>query len=414
MTELTGSLNRTTRLLPQPWLMWLRTHRWLVAILAFAALRITVDALFVVGIPRLESHSGFYFHHGGDQDYYFEYAQALASGPLRYFAINMGTPAVMALFIKMTAATSYDGILTPMVLLNGFVLGSVSVVLIGLLARRIFASPGLGLLAAGIWAVAPWLLYAIFGLHPRAAWVRAPYVPALAWLNVNSDGPAIFFLLLGSLLLWKAASESRVRSRLLAGLMFGLAALFRIHMALPVAVVFVFVVLGHRRWRLAPASIVGGIVGYMPQVIYNRLASLAIGQAYINPFLPGYLYFGYIGSGGIGRVDPNTYDAWKPVALVHFATSLQRYLASRVPWAAAGAILVLLALAPFVQLWRARGAAAALFTFLTGPIVIGFAAASAAFVDDPFRFSMPAFPFLLLAAVWTIGWAWSLLTKARE
>ncbi|MFQ5610010.1 MAG: hypothetical protein ACE5F8_07045, partial [Woeseiaceae bacterium] len=134
---------------------------------------------------------------------------------------------------------------------------------------------------------------------------------------------------------------------------------------------------------------------------------------YINPFLPGYLYFGYIGSAGIGRVDPNMFDEWKPVALVHIANSLQRYLAQRIALVAAGIAAALLALFPFVYLWRVRGSAAALVTFLTAPLASGFAAATFAFVDDPFRFSMPAIPFLLLAAVWTIDWAYDGLRKVR-
>ncbi len=414
MTDLSPTIGRqATRILFARLSDLLSANRWLVIIGTLMLVRVLIGALFVVGYPRLESHMWFYFHHGGDQDYYFEHAQALAEGPLDYFAINVGLPAVMAVLIRLTGAVTYDGILTPMVLLNGFVLGTLSVLIIGLLAKRVFDSENLGLLTAGLWTFAPWLLYAAFGFHPQAKWLRAPYVPAMAWLNMNSDGPAIFFLLLGMLLLWKSVDEGHKWNAFLAGLFLGLSVLFRIHMALPVGVGFIIIVLRFQSLRMAALVALGGVSGYIPQVVYNRLASLAIDQTYINPFLPGYLYYGYIGSGGIGIVDPNVRLEWRPLAFGHLLNSIERFLAPRLPLVFLLLILTFALAFPFWALVRHKGLRTALFTYLIAPVMIGFAAASSAFVTDPFRFFMPAIPFLLLAGVWSLHWLWGLISSAK-
>ena len=45
-----------------------------------ALLRMAIVALLIVGFPQLESHDGWYFHHGGDQNYYFDFGLVLAQG----------------------------------------------------------------------------------------------------------------------------------------------------------------------------------------------------------------------------------------------------------------------------------------------------------------------------------------------
>ena len=67
-----------------------------------ALLRMAIVALLILGFPQLESHDGWYFHHGGDQNYYFDYGLVLAEGTFeQYFSVNLGLPAIMALIIRL-------------------------------------------------------------------------------------------------------------------------------------------------------------------------------------------------------------------------------------------------------------------------------------------------------------------------
>ena len=63
----------------------------ILGLVALVLVRWIVVIMMIKGFPALESHDGFYFHHGGDQDYYFEYGEVLAQGSFdRYFAVNLG------------------------------------------------------------------------------------------------------------------------------------------------------------------------------------------------------------------------------------------------------------------------------------------------------------------------------------
>ncbi|HJL69794.1 MAG TPA: hypothetical protein QGI30_02910, partial [Anaerolineales bacterium] len=131
--------------------------------LGFALLRLLIVLLLIVGFPPLESHDGWYFHHGGDQNYYFDYGDVLARGTFaRYFSVNLGMPALMALAIRVTGASTFSALLPLVVLLNGFLLGGLSVLVVGRLAARLTRHERCGYLAGGLWALMPWLLWLLF------------------------------------------------------------------------------------------------------------------------------------------------------------------------------------------------------------------------------------------------------------
>jgi len=77
-----------------------------------ALLRMGIVALLIVGFPQLESHDGWYFHHGGDQNYYFDFGLVLARGTYeQYFSVNLGLPAIMAIIIRLFGSLTFSDLL---------------------------------------------------------------------------------------------------------------------------------------------------------------------------------------------------------------------------------------------------------------------------------------------------------------
>ena len=97
------------------------THAPLLIYSLLALLRVTIVSLLIIGFPQLESHDLWYFHHGGDQNYYFDFGLVLARGTYdQYFSVNLGLPAIMAIIIRLLDYSTFSDLLPHMVLLNGF------------------------------------------------------------------------------------------------------------------------------------------------------------------------------------------------------------------------------------------------------------------------------------------------------
>ena len=97
-----------------------------------ALLRMAIVALLILGFPQLESHDGWYFHHGGDQNYYFDFGLVLAEGTFeQYFSVNLGLSAIMALIIRLFGSLTFSDLLPHIVLIHGFLFGGMSVIVIG-------------------------------------------------------------------------------------------------------------------------------------------------------------------------------------------------------------------------------------------------------------------------------------------
>ena len=118
-----------------------------------------IVALLIVGFPQLESHDGWYFHHGGDQNYYFDFGLVLSQGTYeQYFSVNLGLPAIMAIIIRLFGSSTFSDLLPHIVLLHGFLFGGLSVIVLGKLTARLLHSEDSGYIAAFMWAIMPWLI----------------------------------------------------------------------------------------------------------------------------------------------------------------------------------------------------------------------------------------------------------------
>lgn len=376
--------------------------------LGLALLRLLIVVLMIVGFPPLESHDGWYFHHGGDQNYYFDYGEVLARGTFtQYFSVNLGTPALMALAIRVSGASTFSDLLPLVVLMNGFLLGGLSVIVVGRLAARLTRCERSGYLAAVLWALMPWLLWLLFWLHPRAELLRMAYVPGLAWLQGGPDGPGVFFALLGAYFLTLSLDSGQLRWPLLSGAAFGVMMLYRVHFAALLFLGVLVLVLQRRGWHVALFSISAAAL-YLPQVLYNRLASVELGTPGYNPWLPGYLYFGVL-----DVMAETAYYADNPgmnmVAFRYLVDATRALLWSGALMAVVAVLAGFLAAWGFCRAGRSLGWDRAVLLFGAGPATVGVLLLSPIFAENVYRFSLPAAPFLVVI----VSWAWAALTSGR-
>ena len=404
----------------------LKSQRWLLTpldhgLLLLIALRLVITVLMIfLNLPPLQSHIGFYFHHGGDQDYYFEYGQVLLSGQFdKWFAVNLGQPAIMAFGVLLFGGRTFTDLLTYLVIVNAWIFGLLGVWLVGRLAYLFTDNIPASWLAAGLWAIMPWIVWVAVLPHPEHVWLQAPYAPASAWLNGLPDGPATFFALLCLYFLLRARQPDTNPAifALLSGLSLGVSLLFKAHLLsiLPLVAGFLFIDwLFHRRDPTGPRALLiglwvwrGVVLGYLPQVLYNWLARTW--DAMI-PWLPGYLYFGVLNS----KTNEINADL-SPVSLAALADNLLAVLnrGGGLLWVAA-AIGAVAGLAALWWVARLRGWPLALLLFGAIPGTIGVNLVSAYFMDDPIRFSLPGFPMTLVLGCYVAVTVLSALRDWRQ
>ncbi len=377
--------------------------------LGLALLRLLIVVLMIIGFPPLESHDGWYFHHGGDQKYYFDYGEVLAWGTFtQYFAVNLGMPALMALGIRVSGASTFADLLPLVVLTNGFLLGGLSVILVGRLAAQLTRCERSGYLAAVLWTLIPWLLWLLFWLHPRSELLRMAYVPGLAWLQGSPDGPGVFFALLGAYFLTLSLDSGHLRWPLLSGAAFGVMMLYRPHFAAFLFLGVLVLVLHRRGWHVALFSICAAAL-YLPQVLYNRLASLELGTPGYNPWLPGYLYFGVL-----DVMAETAYYGDNPsmnmVAFRYLVDAARVFLWRGALMAVVAVLVGCLSAWGFWRAGRSLGWDRAVLLFGAGPAAVGVLLLSPIFAENVYRFSLPAAPFLVVI----VSWAWVALTSGRS
>jgi len=353
---------------------------------------------------------GWYLHHGGDQEYAFSLAQSLIRGAPEVSVVGLGQPLVMIPWIILLKAHYYLDIVIPLVLINGFLLGCLSVLLVGSVARRITGDDQVGLWSAAVWAFLPLLTYYGFFWHFDPVILRSSYVPVVGWLNGLADGPSIFWVLLAILLLARPLDKAEPPSlwRMAGvGAACGVGVVFRVHVAPMVAILLVYIMVVHG-WRALVAACVAGLTAYLPQAVYNQsMLGLPISTGYI---WPGNIFEQF---GGVEQsLDYVLHNLpFSPARLIE----LWNYTIGRRGWLIAPLGLVLLvSVYAVVTLWRRRGWRAVALLFGPPAAYLGLMAMSWPFRLDMVRFSMPAYPYVIIAciyAVWSLG---KLLQRHRQ
>ncbi len=362
---------------------------WRIGLPALLVARLLMSLLLMANVPRLMIHVGWYFYHGGDQDTYYNLARALADNAPQATTVGIGMPLLMAGLLRLTHAPDYFGILPALVLLDGFVLGTLSVWVMARLALALTGSRAQALAAAALWTFSPYLLWVAFGLHPEAEVLRNAYVPRQLWMNGLTDGPSLLLAMIG---LWLVAArwrDGRARWMLLAGLCFGLGVTIRIH-TMPIGAVAAVALLWNRRWKDAGWLILGGAVGFAPQMWYN---ALTMGGPLNTPYVSNWLRFGASGF----KLDlRNT-----PFAPQYLLTNLWLLSRRNGLLAGGGALAAAAAGWLFWQCWRTRGSLIALLTFGAPAASFALHVLTYIFTTDPIRFSLPAISIGVPGAVWS-------------
>lgn len=399
---------RPTGLLSWPGRAWSRLDGIQRGLVLLLLARWLLDTLFMLNVIPLEIRLGWHLHHGGDQEFMYDLARSLVKHTPEEAVVGLGQALVMAPWVALLDPEAYMDIVAPLVVINGYILGGLSVLLVGGIARAVVGAQDeeragrVALAAAGLWALLPLIVYLSFFWHPRAAIMRSAAAPKLAWLNGLSDGPAVFFLLLATFLLARALHDPTRRDpqrpapgfwRMLGvGAALGAAITFRFHIVPMAAALLLYVALAYGRRPLL-AALEGALLAYLPQAWYNL-------TVFNFPFTTGYISYG----------DGMNYGGTFRRSLADFLTNVPFYpqdiwaaltaLWSHAAWAfGLGALALVAVVAGLVWLlrridWRPLALlVVAPLTYLL-PMLAAFN-----FHEDPIRFTMPALPSLMIAAL---------------
>lgn len=363
-------------------------------------LRWAINALLLLNILPLESRDGWYLHHGGDQELMLSLARSIVSGAPEESVVGLGQALVMIPWVVLLQPADSVALAAPMVLINGFLLGGLSVLLVGALARALFDEARVTLGAAALWALLPLGAYWAFVWHPANVLLRSTNVPKLGWLNGLSDGPAAFFLLLATVLLARLGRHPRGaagRFWPLVGVGASLAAAvtFRFHVVTAAAFLMLVtaIVTGGRGFA---AALGAALLAYLPQAWYNQVA-------FNLPFTTGYVSYGNLSNyGGTLRRPLETLVGgfwFSPANVLNTLT----YFIGRRPWLLAPFALALVILFFVVRhLWRTRNRMA-LWLLVGMPLAYLLPMVAAYnFREDVIRFAIPVLPAALIVAVYSV------------
>ena len=358
---------------------------------SLVAVRIGIALIFMLNILPLGLRYKWYLHHGGDQDIMFRLAVSIIRGQPSLEVVGIGQPLMMIPWILILKPYNFLDMAAPMVVINGFTLGGLSVLLLGLMVWYVTRNKWAAWLSAALWAVAPLIAYFSFFWHFDPEIVRSSVVPKIGWLNGLSDPPPAFLMLLAVMLLarWLHDSEAPSwRHMLVVGISIGLAVTFRPHL-IPMALFLLGYVLLVYGWRSLAVASVGALIGYLPQAWYNLIM-------FKSPLAIGY----------IAR-----YDALekRPLSVIINSLPFQpanllvladRYIGGRpwllVPVLLGGALAALVA----ITLWRRSGWKAVALLVIAPLSYLGPMALSWPFRDDVIRFSLPVIPFAISIIVY--------------
>ncbi|NDJ34804.1 MAG: hypothetical protein GYB64_09055 [Chloroflexi bacterium] len=397
MTSLTQSDNKLLESLKLRWQAITRLDRGL---LLLVALRIGIVLIFLLNVLPLERRYGWYLQHGGDQEIFFDMAYAILRGEPEPELVGLGSALVMLPFVWLAtpASTLDQSLIVPIVIINGFILGGLSVWLVGRLAKTTLRSDRIALWSAGLWAVLPLVTYFAFFWHPESALLRSANVPKIGWLNSLSDGPATFWVLLAATLMAANLHNDRMPGyffKLLgAGAAMGIAFTFRVHIAPMLAVLGIYAFLAHGL-RGFLVTLIGAIFTYVPQAMYNM-------AVFNTPVAIGYIAYGTCIEGSVvacGRAPLSFILRNLPFSPSHLIDNFAYHLGRR--WWLVFPLLGATAggLGVTWLLWKRYTWREVILIFGVPLSYAGIIAASWPSSYDPIRFSIPAMPFAIILGV---------------
>ncbi len=377
-------------------------------LVGFGLVRWVIALTFLLNILPLELREGWFLYHQAGEEHIFSLAMSIAQGTPEQSVVGIGQALVLLPWIWLLKPTAFPDLIVPLVLINGFVLGGLSVVVIGRLAQRVSGRDRIALWVGGLWSALPLLAYFAFFWYdvPAPAVVRSTAVPELGWLNGLTDGPATFFVMLAMLLV-TSLRHDRERAQSLAplqgylyliaiGVCMGVAVMYRVHIS-PMIGVMLIVVWWLYGWRSLLVVCAAGLITYIPQMWYNQVI-------FKFPLTAGYISWEDVREFGGFFKRPLS----SRLGMLYVSGESLVYLwdltIKRRPWLIVPLVFtVLLIVQVGVRLGRERGWAMPIL-LIGGPMLYtGFMMTTWPFRMDVSRFLLPVFPYLLIMCVYAAG-----------
>lgn len=266
-----------------------KTFCW--TLISLIAVRILMVFLLMQDIPRTGvQEGGWWFYHGGDEEHYFNLAKSISQLKPVKEKVTLGYPLFLAPFVYITQAENIKDILKPVFISQAFLLFSLSIILISLIAEKIFQSRIIGAISGGVFTFLPYLvLFLLYGLafiYPSFgafSLIQGPIeFSNLSWLMLYSDPLSTFSVYLCFFLFFIEINKESPRfSRVfLMGILSGLSALVKLGNIL---IIGIFILGWLLRKRVKEACLTGifAFLIFLPQLFYNQ-------EFFGSPFTFGY------------------------------------------------------------------------------------------------------------------------------
>lgn len=272
---------------------------WLILI-SLIVVRIIMVLLSMQDIPHTGvQEGGWWFEPGGDEVQYFNLAKSIAQLNLAKAKVTLGYPIYLAPFIYFTNAEDIKDILKPVLFIQAFILFSLSIVLVALIAKHLFQNLKIATLCAGIFTFYPYIFYLLFRrlgpYYPNMGLYRGEMAfPSLNWLQIISDPLSGFLVYLGFFLFFTELEKDKPRFSflILLGILSGFSILVRVGNIL-VPTIFTFIWLVKKKFREAATISSFSFLTFSPQFIYNQVIFghfLRFGYETLAPVKEGFYY----------------------------------------------------------------------------------------------------------------------------
>lgn len=250
-----------------------KTFAW--AIIGLIVIRIIMLVLLLNNIPPTDMQPTWRPNFGGsywpDERVFFDLAKSLTDFKPAESIIYIGYSIFLAPFIYFTGATAPAMIAKPLVLVQGILFFSLSMILIALIGLRFFKSRKLALIAASVFLIYPYIVYGLWKLigHRNAI----PTFQYQMWIVILSDYLSAFLVLLTFWLFIKFIESFEELSLkpfwyVAMGVMAGLAGLVRPPNLAIAAFIFLYLFY-FKKIKGAFIFSVSALTVYLPQLIYN-------------------------------------------------------------------------------------------------------------------------------------------------
>ncbi len=358
-------------------------------VIGLMLLRAISVILLINGYPALDSHLGFYFHHGGDQRYYYSFAEQIATGNfINLFSVQVGFPSLWAMAIRLGMHSGWEDILPTGVTVVGILLGSFSVAVIYKMADALTDNRLVAIFSATIWAMLPLLFWGIASFHPNAAAMQMVNVPLLAWLVLVPDGITTFFAMAAVLFTSQYVKHQSVWMLVGSAIACALIVLFRLQQV-PLLPVVVLALLFSKKLSALVVWSVTFFSAYFAQLWYVTIYKVVSLQPdAFQTWIPTNYYFGYV---YVENGQLLTNPANNPTSIARVLTLLNPFLVIGV-LVAAGIIL------PFFI--RRIGWSRTTLMLGAVPAMIILVVTSDVFAQNTVRYLIPALPFVIVLALW--------------